>query len=165
MANNFVTRLADIVREHLPDSFQPLLWVPVVALLIFVIVTLIVRATFPALSWAAHLLLDTLVAAALLLEFAMATPFRVIRRGPPAMVYSIGDTVPSLAEKTHSVLAGGLARVRRSVGGYGLPALLSVLLLAGWNSNYCTPPSNGQTSCQHPAQIWLSEITKTLGMD
>jgi hypothetical protein len=162
MPSSPVAWLADIIREHLAESARGLLWVPVFGALLFAIVTLAlraVRAVLPALSWVAQQILDILVAGLFLFEVVIAAPFRLIRRRPPAVVYAIGDGTVPLANVTRAMLGRGFTRLRKYAGGYGLPLLVSIVLIGWWNSSRCASPDSTHQPCQRPVQEWVSHMT------
>jgi hypothetical protein len=158
MPSNPVAWLADIIREHLPESARGLFWVPVFAVLLFAVVVLALRVVVPVLSWLAQRILDILVAGLLLFEVVTAAPFRLVRRRPPAAVYAIGDGTVPLANGTRVVLNRGFMRLRKYADGYGLALLASIALVVWWNSSRCASLDSAGQPCQHPVQDWVSHL-------
>jgi hypothetical protein len=144
------------VLGFLPGAAVEFLWLPVFALVVVIAVRLVMRKVVPPAGQAAERLLGAAVAVAsvpvMLVILAVATPFRRLRRNPPALLIGLDDALVTTA---NAVLAS-LHRVSWLAAKASGTRLILAMLIAGlviwrWDAWHCGP-SHAEFAAQQVAQ-------------
>ncbi|GIF61575.1 hypothetical protein [Asanoa iriomotensis] len=159
-----VDRVVDWAAGHLPASYAAWLVVPALFVILYLASATLLRQVAPLLV--SQLVVPVVVLAVgavgigvLTLEFVSAQPFRLFRRRPPTLLYTMGD-----------LTVGTVTLVQRQVRGLGYqtrrlrwlrawaPLLAAAALLALWNHGWCARHPDDVT-CLPPLTTWQSTVS------
>jgi hypothetical protein len=158
-----VDRAVEWATGYLSAAYAGWLVVPALFLVLYVVTSTLLRRVVPVLL--TQLVVPVTVLAvgvvgvgALTVEFVSGQPFRLFRRPPPRLLYTVGDltvaTVTLLQRQIRGL--GYQARRMRWLRAWA-PLLATIAVLTLWNNGWCDRHAT-PTSCTAPVAAWQTRV-------
>ncbi|MEV4630437.1 hypothetical protein AB0J90_29655 [Micromonospora sp. NPDC049523] len=153
--------IVDWLLSWLPPDTRVLIALPVLVVLLFILVTVVLRALTSADRllrpvWSALFTLTGLIA--VLPEYLLTTVLRRMGQRPPNTVYLYGEIVENVVQIGHRLSQAGISSLTEETRLRRVLIVVIVGLIVGLgNSETCA--DNSLQACQTPVSAWWSEVS------